>query len=93
MDNSLKKEQTRQKIDQILSDFEKLKSEARNAQTERKAEIEENIKQLEGREVELRKKYQELENFGATALDEIMNSIFYSAEAFSDDMKNVKGKL
>lgn len=93
MDNSIKKQQTKQKIDQILGDFDKLKAEARSAQSERRAEIEENIKQLEEREFELRKKYEELENFGATALDEIMKSIFSSAEAFSDDVKNVKGKL
>ncbi len=93
MDNSSKKEQTKQKIDLILGDFEKLKADARNSQSDRKAEIEENIKKLEEREVELRKKYQEIENFGATALDEIMSSIFYDAEAFSDDVKNTKEKL
>ncbi len=93
MDKSIKKEQTKQKLDQILSDFEQLKADARNAQSERKAEIEQNIKELEEREVELRKKYKELESFGETALDEIMNSIFYSAKAFSDDVKNTKEKL
>ncbi len=93
MDKSAKKEQTKQKLDQILGDFEKLKADARIAQTERKSEIEDNIRKLEEKELELRKKYQELESFGDTALDEIMNSIFYSAEAFSDDVKSTKEKL
>jgi predicted nuclease with TOPRIM domain len=93
MDNSTRKEHTKQKLDKILGDFEYLKSEARNTQSDRKAEIEENIKHLEEREAQLRKKYEELESFGETAIEEIMNSIFSSAEAFSDDVKNVKKKL
>lgn len=93
MDRLTRKEETKKKIDQILGDFEKLKADARNAQSDRRAEIEANIVEMEKREQDLRKKYEELESFGETALDEIMNSIFYSAEAFSDDVKKTNEKL
>ena len=91
--HDITREKTRQKIDEVLSEYERLKAEARNAQAERKQEIESNIQELDKREKELRDKYDEMENFGDTTLEELSKAFFTSADAFSDDVNKVKKKI
>ncbi|GAA5023355.1 hypothetical protein GCM10011506_06140 [Marivirga lumbricoides] len=91
--HEITKKQSKQKIDEVLSEYEILKAEARNAQAERKKEIEDNIKELDEREKELRAKYDEMEHFGDTTLEELSKAFFTSANAFSDHVNKVKKKI
>lgn len=91
--HALTKKQTRQRIDEVLTEYEILKAEARNAQAERKKEIEANIKELDAREKDLRAKYDEMENFGDKTLEEFSKAFFSSADAFSEDVNKVKKKI
>ncbi|HET8859716.1 hypothetical protein [Marivirga sp.] len=87
------KNSSKEKINELKSDFEVLKAEARNAQTDRKEEISENLEKLEKLQNELEQKYARVENFGGIAAEELSNAFFSSTEAFKDIIKQTKDKL
>jgi uncharacterized hydantoinase/oxoprolinase family protein len=82
-----------EKINQLKSEFELLKAEARNAQADRKEEIAENLEKLENLQNELEQKYTRVENFGEIATKELSDAFFSSSEAFKDIIKQTKNKL
>ncbi|MBK6264664.1 hypothetical protein JKA74_06415 [Marivirga sp. S37H4] len=93
MANLKNKEQAKQRVDELLTEFEKLKAKARNAQSERKKEIEDNMRELELAERDLREKYDRMDNFGQTTLEEFSKEFFTSAEAFSNSLESAKRKF
>lgn len=82
-----------EKINQLKSEFELLKAEARNAQADRKEEISENLEKLEKLQSELEEKYTRVENFGDIAAQELSDAFFSSTEAFKDIINQTKDKL
>lgn len=87
------KNTSKERIEKLKAEYEQLKANARNEQTERKAEIEQSLAELENLKSDLESKYNQLENFGSTALDEITKAFFTSADAFSDTLNKTKGKI
>jgi predicted RNase H-like nuclease (RuvC/YqgF family) len=87
------KNSSTEKIQQLKTEFEVLKAEARNAQADRKQEISENMEKLERLQNELEEKYTRVENFGDIAAQELSDAFFSSTEAFKDIIKQTKDKL
>ena len=84
---------SKDKIEKLKAEYEQLKADARNEQSDRKAEIEHSIAELEHLKSDLETKYNQIENFGSTALEEITKAFFTSADAFSDRLNKTKGKI
>lgn len=87
------KNSSTEKINELKTEFEVLKAEARNAQADRKAEISENLEKLEKLQDELEQKYTRVEKFGDIASQELSDAFFSSTEAFKDIIKQTKDKL
>jgi predicted RNase H-like nuclease (RuvC/YqgF family) len=87
------KNSSTEKINELKTEFEVLKAEARNAQAERKAEIMENLDKLEKLQNDLEDKYSRVENFGDIAAQELSDAFFSSTEAFKDIIQQTKDKL
>ncbi|WP_340152525.1 hypothetical protein [uncultured Marivirga sp.] len=87
------KNSSTKKIKELKTEFEVLKAEARNAQSERKDEIAENLTRLEKLQNELEEKYSRVENFGDIAAQELSDAFFSSTEAFKDIINQTKDKL
>lgn len=87
------KNSSTEKINELKTEFELLKAEARNSQAERKAEIMENLDKLDKLQRELEEKYTRVENFGDMAAQELSDAFFSSTEAFKDIINQTKDKL
>ena len=87
------KNSSTEKINELKTEFELLKAEARNSQSDRKEEISENLERLEKLQNELEEKYSRVENFGDIAAQELSDAFFSSTEAFKDIIKQTKDKL
>ncbi|WKV10835.1 hypothetical protein [Marivirga harenae] len=87
------KNSSTKKIKELKTEFEVLKAEARNAQSERNDEIAENLTRLEKLQNELEEKYSRVENFGDIAAQELSDAFFSSTEAFKDIINQTKDKL
>ena len=87
------KNSSTEKINELKTEFELLKAEARTSQSDRKEEISENIDKLEKLQNELEEKYTRVENFGDIATEELSNAFFSSTEAFKDIIRETKDKL
>ncbi len=93
MAKSINKDQAKQKIEALLAEYDQLKADARSSQEERKKEIKENLKELEMAERDLQEKYDRINNFGDTTMEEFSKEFFTSAEAFSNSLKSTKNKM
>ena len=87
------KNSSTEKINELKTESELLKAEARTSQSDRKEEISENIDKLEKLQNELEEKYTRVENFGDIATEELSNAFFSSTEAFKDIINQTKDKL
>ena len=87
------KNSSTEKINELKTEFELLKAEARTSQSDRKEEISENIDKLEKLQNELEEKYTRVENFGDIATQELSDAFFSSTEAFKDIIRETKDKL
>jgi predicted RNase H-like nuclease (RuvC/YqgF family) len=87
------KNSSTEKINELKTEFELLKAEARTSQSDRKEEISENIEKLEKLQNELEEKYTRVENFGDIATQELSDAFFSSTEAFKDIIRETKDKL